>query len=459
MKILVAFTLLVLATHVVSSAQQPAAALLISGATVIDVQTGASVKDRSILIEGSQIVRVGASGDVQAPPGAQAIDARGKWIIPGLMDLHAHVDSSTALLPLYLANGVTTIRDPSSNVTTSRLTRQQLQSGKAVGPTLFFAGTMLDGLPPVWPQAILADTPERARSAVDFLAAQGVDAIKVYNNLSEASLVAILAQARVRQLPVIGHVPRAITITRAIELGLLHLEHIRITARELLPAADADKIDFLPLARRETLLWDRVDLASPKIKQLIDLMVAKRVFLDPTLTIDYALFGQNVAALAEEPENQHLPPATLARFRREPLPDLMKVPPELKEMARNGFRKRLEFIGMCNRAGVRLVTGTDGIGLGKLLAGFAVHHELGFLVEAGLTPLQALRASTITAAQALGRERELGSIEHGKAADLVILDADPLQTIGNARRIFRVIKGGQVHQPADLLQSVRRQTS
>src|SRR5262249_50189942 len=158
---------------------------------------------------------------------------------------------------------------------------------------LFFCGNILDGLPPLPPTALLADTPERARSAVVFLADQGVDCIKVYNSIKEPELVEIVKTARSRNLPVIGHVPRSLTMTRAVELAMQGLEPIRITGRELLPAEDADKLDFLPLARRETLLWQRFDLQSEKMTRLIAFLAARTVFLDPTLTVDEDDFARS----------------------------------------------------------------------------------------------------------------------------------------------------------------------
>lgn len=154
---------------------EKAAGVVISGATLIDVRTGEALKDSVIVIEGDRIKQVGKSGEVNIPPSAQIIDARGKWIIPGLTDMHSHVSNTPGLpLKLYLANGVTTIRDPGGNLTVLRLLREQLDAGKATGPRLFFAGPILDGNPPVWPAgSILADSPERAASAVNFLIDQG----------------------------------------------------------------------------------------------------------------------------------------------------------------------------------------------------------------------------------------------------------------------------------------------
>ncbi|HET9227223.1 MAG TPA: hypothetical protein VFR31_11180, partial [Thermoanaerobaculia bacterium] len=256
--------------------------VVIQGGTLVDVHTGRQTTDSLIIVEGSRIMQVGSASEIAVPPGARVIDARDRWIIPGLMDMHAHITATRNIpLELYLANGVTTIRDPAGNLTLLRLARQEIESGKRTGPRLFFSGYVLDGNPPLWPDlSIIADTEERAESAVHFLIDQGADSIKVYNSIKEPVLAAIVRTAHGRGIPVIGHVPRSMTMTRAVELGMDGLEHIRVTGRELLPPEEADKIDFLPLVEREALLWQKFDLDSDRMKELVSFLAAKKIFLD-----------------------------------------------------------------------------------------------------------------------------------------------------------------------------------
>jgi imidazolonepropionase-like amidohydrolase len=419
--------------------------VVIKGGTLIDVRTGHEVTDSVIVVEGNRIKQVGKEPEVSVPPDAQVIDAHGKWIIPGLMDMHAHISETPNIpLTLYLVNGVTTIRDPAGNLTPLRLARQDIDSGKRLGPRLFFSGYVLDGNPPLWPDfSVMADTPERAESAVNFLIDQGVDLIKVYNSVTEPALVAIVRTAHARGIPVTGHVPRSMTMTRAVELGMDGLEHIRVTGRELLPLEEADKIDFLPFVEREARLWQKFDLDSPKMKELISFLAEKKIFLDPTLTVDevssFALYEEE----AKDPNNRFLPRNSFVD-EVETAPDVFRLPPELKEAAAAGFRKRLQFIGMCSRAGVQIIAGTDGVGAGKLLPGFGLQHELELLAQAGLTPIQVIQAATINAARALKKDDDLGSIEAGKLADLVILSASPLSDIRNASKIDAVMIGGRL---------------
>ena len=274
--------LLILAGRVCG--QSATGALVIRGGTLVDVRAGKEVPNSLIVIRGDHIEQVAAEGKVEIPQGAQIVDARGKWIIPGLIDSHAHAgDYAGDPLKLYLANGVTTIRNPGGNVTELRLTREKLLSGKLVGPRLYFSGNILDGNPPVWAGgSLMVDTPERARSAVNFLADQGVDFVKVYNNVKEPELAAIIETAKARGLPVAGHIPRTLTMTHAIEMGMTRLEHIRITGKEMLSAEEAEKIDPLPVGKREAMLWQRFDLGSQKFQDLVNRLAVSRVFLDPT---------------------------------------------------------------------------------------------------------------------------------------------------------------------------------
>jgi len=309
----------------------------------------------------------------------------------------------------------------------------------------------LDGIPPlVAEDTLLVDTPVRARSALIFLADQGVDCIKVYNNVKEPELKEIIATARTRDLSVIGHVPRTMTMTHAVELGMRSLEHVRITGRELLPLDEANKIDFLPLATRETFLWQRFDVRSEKMRGLITFLAQRKVFLDPTLTVDEDTFFLSRDDQINDRNNRYLPPQLFEKWKREPIPEFYKLPPELRQAGIDGFEQRKRFIAMCARAGVHIIAGTDGAGWGTLLPGFGLQHELHLLVHSGLTPLQAIQAATLNSAQALGKERELGQIAAGFLADIVIVQGDPLEDIGNVAKISLVMKEGQSYHPADL---------
>ena len=438
----------------------------VTGGTIIDVRTGRTTAGATVLMAGDRITAVGPSASVAVPADATRIDASGAWLIPGLTDMHAHV-RTPALLPVCLAHGVTSVRDPGGNLTRGLLLRRDLSEGRRLGPRMFIAGPILDGIPPLWPDiSLLVDTPERAEAAVRFLAASGVDLIKVYNSVPERSLEAIVRVAHAAGLRVTGHVPRAITMTRAIELGMDGLEHIRVTGREMLPAEEAAKIDFLPVRRREAMLWDRFDLSWPRFDRLIERLVASGVYLDPTFVVDAAPLRTDEES-ARAADMSHLPAwiadqvARVSEVRTSQTSDLQRVmdmPAELMATAREGFRKRQEFVGRCAKAGVRIVTGTDHWAAGEDLPGRGLQRELGYLVECGLSPVEALRASTLTSAAAIG-QYDAGAIEAGKRADLVVLDRDPLADIRNVAAVRAVVAGGRVLTPAEMLAQPPREPS
>jgi hypothetical protein len=230
--------------------------MVIVGGALVDIRSGKEIENSIVIVRGERIAEVAVSGK-----DARIVDAHGKWIIPGLIDMHVHLwDADLLPLGLFLANGVTTIRDPGDSVLIMRLTQDEITSGKRISPRLFFCGDLLDGIPPLYREStLLVDTPERAHSAVMFLADQGVNCIKVYNSIKEPELKEIIRTAHERGLPVIGHVPRTLTMTQAVEMGMDGFEHIRVTGREMLPMEEANKIDFLPFAERETRLWHRFE--------------------------------------------------------------------------------------------------------------------------------------------------------------------------------------------------------
>jgi hypothetical protein len=213
----------------------------------------------------------------------------------------------------------------------------------------------------------------------------------------------------------------------------------------------------LPVARRETLLWERFELESESMQRLVRLIADSRVFFDPTLLVDSALSLDGYAIDSENPANADVPEEVRHAFEREARPEIFDSSDVSLETARDGFRKRQRLVGMLNAAGARLLAGTDCFGLGKQLPGLGLQNELALLVESGLSPLAALQAATLTAAEALGQSESLGALEPGKLADIVVLEADPLADIHNARRVRTVVKGGRVYD-AERLRAQGRST-
>jgi hypothetical protein len=239
---------------------------------------------------------------------------------------------------------------------------------------------------------------------------------------------------------------------------MTRLEHIRVTGREMLSPDEADEIDPLPLGRREPLLWQRFDLQSEKMQALVQRLVRSGIFLDPTLVIAEDTEVPNLDADKNDPNNQYLSPKVVERYVNLKSP-IYELPAELQAAGLEAFHKQEKFVGMCNRAGVKIIAGTDGPGIGSQLPGFGLHRELELLVESGLSPLQALRAASLTAAEALGKDDRLGTVEPGKFADMVVLDADPLLEIQNLKKIHLVVQDGKIYAPDALLQQARSQAN
>jgi imidazolonepropionase-like amidohydrolase len=413
--------------------------------------------NRIILVEKGRIKEVGDASNLRIPTDARVIDARAKWVIPGLFDMHVHGSARKDVpIALYVANGITAIRDMGGNITSLRMTRQKIESGEKLGPHLFYTGNVLDGSPPVAPPiSFVVDSTEEAKSAVEFLVSQGADSIKIYNNITEPVLDAIVKAAKPAGKPVGGHVPKATSLKRSIELGFNFVEHAAIRGADLLEwnsitQAEANEITSLrSVTQREALVWQRVDLDSPKVKAVISFMAEKGVFLDPTLSIDEfdSLFLYEKEA--RHPNNRYLK-RTFVEEALGPDHDIFRMPADLKAIAVSGIEKRRKFVGMCNRVGIKILAGTDGPGIGRLTVGFGLHHELELLVEAGLRPIEALQGATINAARALRKENEIGSVEAGKFADLVILNSDPLSDIHNTTKIDSVLLRGRVFDRTSL---------
>jgi imidazolonepropionase-like amidohydrolase len=425
--------------------------LVISGGTIIDTRTRQVLENHTVVVQDGRITKVGPAPEITTPLTAQVVDASGLWLFPGLIDMHVHGSSrSDVPLSLYVANGVTAVRDLGGPLTLLQRVRRELEAGTRVGPRLYFAGPLLDSDSPAVPTiTIIANTRARAISAVNFLIDQGVDAIKVYNGISETVLQTIVRTARRRNIPVVGHVPRAITASRAVRLGLDGIEHSPIRAVDLeswgmLTTSDANRIRASPsVTVREAMTWQHVDLNSPQVGALVAQLAAAKTFLDPTLSIDEFDSLFLYSEQGSHPNNRFLK-RSLVEEALGTEHQILKVPSELVAVARAGVEKRRAFLALCHRAGVKVIAGTDGPGIGTLAPGFGLHRELELLVTAGLTPLDALRAATFDAATALGYERHLGSIEEGKFADIVIVKADPRLNIEHAALIETVILRGRL---------------
>jgi imidazolonepropionase-like amidohydrolase len=421
------------------------APLYITHVSVIDVISGSTQPDMTVEIDGRTITSIKQARGVRIERGARVVDGRGKYLIPALWDMHVHLSwppgAAKIFLPMLVANGVLGVRDMHSILPVIDSIRRAVVSGKQIGPRLFIAGPAIDGPNSYLPVARIVTTPEEARKAVQELKAGGVDFIKVYSSLPKDLYYAIVAEAKSEGIPFVGHVPYALTAAEASDAGQRSLEHLTevdvgtstdeatIKAEEL--EAMAQKHGYVPDAARLRATFD-----SAKAAALFDRFRRNDTWQCPTLIV--------LHALGDRAQPGHVASDSLIVYIPKTLRKLWEsMPADLNARigALGDFHSTL--IAPLNRAGVPILAGTD-LANPYVYPGFGLHDELGLLVRAGLTPAEALRTATINPARFLGLTDSLGVVAPGKIADLVLLDANPLQNIANTRKIRAVIQGGRL---------------
>jgi imidazolonepropionase-like amidohydrolase len=392
--------------------------LAITRVSIVDVIDGRILPNSIVTIKGETISSM--SQDGTAPADAQVIDGQGKFLIPGLWDMHAHIQSNEkAWLPLYIANGVTGIRDMGADLDFILDIREATSSGRTLGPRIVAAGPILDDAPADWPLRMRVRNADEGKAAVQLLKRRGVDLIKVHNFTPRDVFFGIVDEARRQQLPVAGHVPLKVTIQEGIDAGMVTIEHMSEDGRVW--KACSGGAQYRPEA----------------CKPFFDMLARRRVWQTPTLVAlsELAVIGTPASAISRD-QLAYANKAFLALhagnqsfFAKQP--EIVTILKNLAEVAKVATRDMAA-------AGVGILSGCDA-----MIAGFCVHDELATMVRAGLTPLAALQTATVNPARALGRERTSGTIAPGRSADLVLLDANPLEDIGNVRRIRAVITAGR----------------
>ncbi|HMG23685.1 MAG TPA: amidohydrolase family protein [Kofleriaceae bacterium] len=390
--------------------------------------------------------------DAGAPAGARTIDAAGKFIIPGLWDMHVHTFFGTwvpggkeVTLPLLIANGVTGARDMGSELAPILEARAAIAQHRLLGPRLVVAGPMLDGPRTQFPASIAIATPEDGRRAVAMLAAQGVDFIKIQSYVPRDAYFAIADECRRRGLVFVGHVPDAVRGGEAATAGHKSFEHLI----GIFEASSTDEDALLAGGKTPARLLATYDAAREAA--VIRVLVERRIWQCPTLYWERGQWLVDAIDVSRDPDAQYAPvswrerswPRFTASIERELDTDPLPV--------RERFvQHELELVHRLHAAGVPFLAGTDTPAGVDVIPGSSLHHELARFVAAGLTPLQALQTATINPARFLGREAELGTVEPGKLADLVVLDRNPLVDIAATRAIAAVVADGRYLARAEL---------
>ena len=442
--------------------------IIVRNVTVVDTTRGEARPNSTVAIAAGKIVAVsGLPGVPAAPPRARArrrparlavpansttVDGKGKFLIPGLWDMHVHLQPKQPMLNLYVANGVVGIRDMGSELESTKRWRAEVEAGKQVGPRIITSGPAVNGptAEPAKFPVITAATPNAARSAADQLdGPMMVDFIKVLSTLSRDAYQSLAQRARLRRAVVAGHVPESMSVWEAIDARQRSMEHLFGIAIACSPeertlrferAQAIAKQDGAELRRIRQRTYETYSEA--RALELFGRMARYGVWQTPTLTLRQRLSLLNLDQLVSNPAVQQVPREVVAGWT-DPRDDLKKATPETIDNLREDYDRHAALVPVMRRAGVELLAGTD-TGDPYVVPGAALHDELELLVKSGITPLDSLRAATIHPARYLNQEESQGTVAPGQVADLVLLDANPLDDIRNTRRISAVILRGKL---------------
>lgn len=409
------------------------------GATIIDGSGSEPRPDMVIVVHGNRIESIEPKAGFKLPKTALEVDVRGKWIIPGLIDAHAHV--APWALTRYLAYGVTTVRDLHGAQDSILGLREQAGRGAIVSPRIYSAGAMIDGSPATYADATPVTTEDEARRAVDSRVVAGVDYLKTYTRITPPLLKAIIGEASNFHVPVAAHLGLTDALTAA-KLGVRSIEHL-----SGIPESIVKKPELLYTAHRAGFFagWTAfehswVDLDSTALSGLADQLARSGVTLVPTLTVHEMFSRLDDPTLMQTADLKIMPDSELQRWNVPGMIARAGWKPADYEAFRKARPVQDLFLREFRGAGGTIATGTDAINQ-MLVPGASEHTELALLVAAGLTPHDALLAATRNGAALLGAD-SLGMLLPGKAADLVVLSADPLADIANTRQIEQVMVRG-----------------
>ncbi|HTS36955.1 MAG TPA: amidohydrolase family protein [Candidatus Solibacter sp.] len=427
--------------------------VVIRNITVIDVAGGYLQTHRTVVVRDGKIAEVDdASAAASGKQHGITVNGTGKFLIPGLWDMHVHIvfgdwfpRGKEVTLPLFVANGITGVRDMGSDLETLQAWRKEISAGTLIGPRIVMSGPMLDGPQPRFPSSIAIKTPDDGRRAVDDLKKRGADFIKLQSLIPRDAVFAIADEAKKQEITFVGHVPDAVRASEASDAGQKSFEHLIGIFEGSSPLED----EFIKGAKSEGKFLSTYDAA--RAAKLFELLAKNHTWQCPTLVWER---GGNLIELtdfAKDERAKYVPAywkdVTWKRFTEQVMHDF-----NTDDLAtRKRFvAKELEVVNAMHKAGIPFLAGTDTPPGVYIFPGFSLHEELQRFVAAGFTPLEALQTATLNPAKFFGRENELGTIEKGKLADLVLLDANPLDDIRNTQKIAGVVANGRYFSRADL---------
>jgi imidazolonepropionase-like amidohydrolase len=399
-------------------ARKQTGALVLSGGTLIDGTGAAPVADSVVIIEKDRIVAAGPRSQVKLPKGATVVDARGKYILPGLWDMHAHM-FQVEFGPAYLAAGVTTVRDVGSEFEFVTTMRDALKQGRGLGPDMLLAG-YIEGRGTGAVIDFEVATPDEARAVVRRYKSAGFEQIKIRDRIKLDLLKAIADEAHALGMTLTGHVPASMNARKAVEAGQDQISHINFIAPVIVPRPAASGQGF--------------DFDAPGVKQAIQFFIDHKTVIDPTLAyMEMFSRSKNKPIATFEPAFARVPPEYAEHMNN------IGVAPESEKLWRSMFERFVAIVGALHKAGVPIVAGTDVV-----VPGHSLHRELELFVMAGFTPMEAIQAATIVPARVMKKDKDVGTLEAGKRADLIVVDANPLESISNIRKLRWVVSRGRI---------------
>jgi imidazolonepropionase-like amidohydrolase len=427
--------------------------LYIDDVTVIDATGAPAQSHRTIVVRDDRIEQIaGASAATGKTAPGTHVDGRGKFLIPGLWDMHVHMvfgdwfpRGKEITLPLFIVNGITGVRDMGSELEVLQQWRKEITAGTLIGPRMVISGPMLDGPQPRFPSSVAIATPEDGRRAVDDLKRRGADFIKLQSLIPRDAVFAIADEARKQDIPFVGHVPDAVRASEASNAGQKSFEHLIGIFEGSSPLED----EFLKGSKGPGKFLSTYD--PTRAATLFALLAKNHTWQCPTLVWERGGNLIDETDFAHDTRAKHVPASwkdgTWRRFTEQIVHEF-----NTDDLAtRKRFvEKELEVVNAMHRTGIPFLAGTDTPPGVYIFPGFSLHEELQRFVAAGFTPMEALQTATLNPAKFLGLEDRLGTIEQGKLADLVLVDANPLDDIRNTQKIAAVIVNGRYLSRADL---------
>jgi len=419
--------------------------IALEGATLIDGTGGAPKRDALIIVRNGHIESIARVNEISIPTGAERINLAGKTVIPGLIDAHAHVERWAA--GRYVAWGVTTVRDLHGDGDSVLALKNDVNLGSILGPRMFIAGSMIDGIPTTYPNATGISTPDQARRAVDQHAVAGVDYLKIYTKVTPNLLRPLIDEAEKLRLPVAAHLGKTDALTAA-RAGVVSIEHMAgvVQAATGDPSYVTAHNTFLIGWTAEEKGWTHLD--SSTIARTARALAQTKVAIVPTLVVHEMLSRLDNPILLMRPGMEDVP---------ENAQSVRSVPSLLRRTGwgagdfaafRRSRRQQDQFVREYERAGGAIAAGSDAANQ-LLIPGYSLHEEMALLVAAGLSPLEAITAATRRGAQLLHAD-SLGFLAAGKVADLVVLNGDPARNIAATRTIAMVMIRGRIIRPDSL---------